>query len=106
MKHGDIVYRYSWSLGWSTLVAHPFRYRFDPVPGIHKTLGTWFGCYYKIPRVMNEKRQWFASEGYGRWKRNPLNLPNPYDDWPRADRRYDKSWKKSKKVTRQYMKNI
>jgi len=55
---------------------------------------------------MNESRQWFVSEGYGRQKRSPLNLPDPWDDYRRSDTYNDKSWKKSRKVKRQWEKNL
>jgi len=106
MKNGDIVYKYSWCLGWKEMVAVPFRYRFEPVPGIHKSSGSYFKAWYKKPRTINEKRQWFNSEGYGRAKRSPLNLPDPYNDYHRADRYYDTSWKKTRKVYRQWQKNL
>jgi len=80
-----------------------FRFRIDPVPAMGYKRGN-FGCWYKKPKSINEKRQWFASEGYGRWKRSPFKLPNPNDDYQRGDVRTRKSWK-SRKVKRQYMKN-
>jgi len=106
MKNGDIVYTYDWRRGYTKRVAVPFRYRFDPVPGISRWKGSYFSCHYKTPRTTNERKQWYASEGYGRLNRSAHMLPESWDDYPRADRYFDSSWKKSKKVTRQYMKNI
>lgn len=106
MKNGDIVYIYRWVRRWVDMVAVPFRYRFDPVPGVYKNNGSYFKAWYKQPRTTNERKQWYASEGYGRLKRSAHMLPEAYDDYHRADRSYDSSWKKSRKVTRQYMKNI
>lgn len=54
---------------------------------------------------MNESRQWFASEGYGRARRSPLNLPDPWDDHQRSDFHNKKSWKK-RKVKNQWQKNL
>ena len=106
MKHGSVVYTYDWRKGYSKRVAIAFRYRFDPVPGVHKSGRSYFKLWYKTPRTINEKRQWFNSEGYGRAKRSPLNLPDPYNDHHRADRYYDTSWKKTRKVYRQWQKNL
>lgn len=106
MKYGDVVYTYDWRKGYAKRVAVPFRFRFDPVPGIRKWKNSYFSCHYKTPRTTNERKQWYASEGYGRLKRSAHMLPEAWDDYPRADRYYDSSWKKSKKVTRQYMKKI
>jgi hypothetical protein len=106
MKNGDVVYTYDWRKGYAKRVAVPFRYRFDPVPGIHKTERSFFSLYYKTPRHINEKKQWFCNEGFGRARRSPENLQNPWNDWPRADCYLDKSWKKSRKVLRQWQKNL
>jgi len=89
-EHGTRFYVSAW---WRRRFKNvPVQYRFDPVPGIHKHH---FGNWYKCPRRMNEARQ-FDKE-YGRASRNIVNLPNPYDDWPRSDRRIKRSWKKVKK---------
>lgn len=106
MKHGDVVYKL---FRWHALISRryiTFRFRFDPVPGVCKTGRSYFRLWYKTPRTTNEIRQWYASEGYGRMKRSPLNLPDPWDDRRRADRYYDKSWKKTRKVYRQWQKNL
>ena len=106
MKNGDVVYTYDWRKGYTSRVAIPFRYRFDPVPGVHKSGRSYFRLWFKTPKHMNEKRQWFCSESYGRWKRSPKNLQDPWNDHRRADRYFDKSWKKSRKVKRQWSKNL
>ena len=105
MEHYEILYKYNWFLGFRTMVAVPFRYRYDSVPGIHKRPGSWFKAWYKTPKVMNEKRLWYNSEGYGRKRRSPRNLPDSWDDYPRADRYCDKSWKKNK-IKKQWMKSL
>jgi hypothetical protein len=106
MKNGDIVYGYDWRMGYTKRVAVPFRYRFEPVPGIGKMKGSYFGSNYKTPRTTNERKQWYASEGYGRLKRSAHMLPEAWDDYPRSDRYNKKSWKKSRKVLRQWQKNL
>lgn len=96
MKYGDILscnWRYvCWAYRNNKILT--YRYRIDPIPFVHKCNGRKFGNWYKIPKVTNEKRQW--DNNYGRIKRSPANLPDPYDDYPRADI-YDRSWKKVKK---------
>jgi hypothetical protein len=100
MKYGDTIEAIWWYAGWHWRTKKPriYRYRIDPVPFVHKKRGK-FRNWYKTPRVMNEKRQW--DREYTRLKRNPKNLPDPYDDYPRSDI-YDRSWKKHKKK-RQWM---
>lgn len=106
MKNGDILYRYSWHMQWTKMKAVPFRFRAEPVPGMGGFKGSYFGCYYKTPRTTNERKQWYASEGYGRLKRSAHMLPEAWDDYPRGDRYNKKSWKKSRKVRRQWQKNL
>jgi len=106
MKNGDILYKYSWHMRWTKMKAVPFRFRAEPVPGICKYKNSYFGCHYKTPRTTNERKQWYASEGYGRLKRSAHMLPEAWDDYPRSDRYDKKSWKKSRKVLRQWMKNL
>jgi hypothetical protein len=107
LKYGDTLYKYSWhrAQGRYGLVDHSFRFRIDPVPGVHKLCNSYFTSYYKTPKTSNEKRQWYASEGYGRRKRSPRYLADSWDDYPRADRYYDSSWKKNK-IRKQWMKKI
>ena len=103
-KHGEKIYKYSWFVGYKKLTGFAFRFRYDPVPGIRKY--NWhFSNFYKTPKTTNERRQWYASEGYGRGKRGPRYLANSWDDYPRADRYFDSSWKKNK-IRKQWMKNV
>jgi len=106
MKHGQVVFKYSWYKHYTKMVAVAFRYRYDPVPGIHRFKGTYFKSFYKTPQTTNERRAWFASEGYGRPRRNFMNLPEAWDDRSRADRYFDSCWKKNRKVRRQWQKKI
>lgn len=103
MEYGAKLFTRVWHSAFSGKFLH-FRFRIDPVPGVHDYHG-WFGNWFKTPKSTNEKRQWFASEGYGRWKRSPFNLPDPVDDYQRSDIRTRKSWK-NKKIKRQWMKHI
>lgn len=104
-KYGEVLYIYHWYFGWRSRVVSVFHYRCGPVPRIHKTKGSYFKAHYKKPKTANERKAWYASEGYGRLKRGPFNIPNAWDDHPRADRYLDKSWKKNK-IRRQWMKNL
>ena len=102
MEYGDKLISGVWHTRFSGKFIY-FRFRIDPVPGIHCRRG-WFGCWYKKPKSRNEKRQWYASEGYGRLARSPFNLPDAWDDYQRGDVDTRKSWK-NKKIKRQWMKN-
>ena len=104
MKYGDKLYRCKWYFINSRQELLAFRYRIDPVPFIHKRSSRGFGNWYKTPRVMNEKRQSFTK--FCRAKRNLRNLPNPWDDYPRADSYDRRSWKKNWKCRKQYMVNV
>lgn len=77
----------------------PFRYRFDPVPGICSYGGWW--RYFKRPKTTQERRLSFAYEGYVRAKRNSRNLPSSWDDIAKARR--TKGWKRSKNKKKQWM---
>ena len=105
MEHGTVLYKLDWDYIHSNRVYIYFRYRFDPIPGIHG-YRRWFYCWYKRQKTTNEKRQWYMSEGYGRLKRNPNNLPDTNDDRQRSDVRNRKSWKKCRKVKKQWQKNL
>lgn len=106
-EYGEVLFKLTWVFGYHRYKNRPifFRFRCDPIPGVRKGGCNYFSSYYKTPKTVNEKKAWFASEGYGRAKRNIRNLPEPWDDHPRADRYLDKSWKKNK-IRRQWMKNI
>ena len=93
MQYGEILCRRQYLYVLRNKPVRCFRYRIDPVPFI--SIRKWrFQYSYKTPKTSNEKRQW--DQQFGRTKRNPKNLPDPWDDWPRADR-YDRSWKQKKK---------
>lgn len=106
-KYGEVLYVAAWhrSGGRYGKVFQPFHFRIDPVPYTRKRHWT-FRSHYKTPKTTNEKRQWYASEGYGRGKRSPRYLADSWDDYPRADRYYDSCWKKNRKVRRQWQKKI
>lgn len=103
MKHGDIIIKEVW---WKKYIT--FRFRFDPIPHTGYRLRNYFPSWYKTPKHMNEKRQFFACEDQSlvRKKRTPWNLPDPWDDYKRSDRYLDKSWKKNHKVRKQWGKHI
>ncbi len=80
-----------------------YKYRFDPVPYIHKKKYH-RGCVYRHPRTTQEKRWNIAHKDYVRGKRHASNLPDVWDDFCRSDLKTNKSWKKTKK-RRQWMQN-
>lgn len=94
MKYGEKLYRSQYMYFWKTKGVRCFRYRIDPVPYISRQ-NLRFKNIYKTPKTMNEKRQW--DEKFGRGKRSPKYLPDPWNDWPRADYKIKRSWKKQKK---------
>ena len=106
-EYGEVLFKTTWVFGYHRYKNRPifFRFRYDPVPGVRKWARSYFNSYYKTPKTRNERRAWGNSEGYGRARRSPINLPNAWDDHPRADRYLDKSWKKNK-IRRQWMKNL
>jgi hypothetical protein len=105
MKYGELLVRKKWFVIKNyKRELFAFRFRIDPVPFIHKTGTRYFGTYYRVPKIMNEKRQW--DNEYGRRKRSPRCLPDAWDDYQRSDIRTRKSWKKCRKVKKQWMKNI
>ena len=74
-----------------------FVYRETPVPYTGKR--DWsFHNYYKVPRVVQEKKWNIAHKEYVRRKRQPNHLPNPYDDYPRGDSHNRKNWKKYRRT--------
>jgi len=105
MKYGDILVKEVW---WPRREYLSFTYRVDPVPNIHKRARSYFPSWYKTPRHINEKKQFFACDDPSlvRGKRTPINLPQPYDDVRRSDSFIKKSWKKSYKVRKQWAKHI
>lgn len=107
MKHGDkITTRVSWcrkGLGMKSLT---YRFRCEPVPFTGLGFGrSWFYAWHKKPRTTQERRMSFAHKGYVRGRRTGCNLPNTWDDMQRSDCRTRKSWKKRRKIRKQWMKN-
>jgi len=106
--YGEVLFKTTWVFGLHRYKNRPlfFRFRCGPVPGIRNwSGGSYFSSYYKTPKTQNERKAWYNSEGYGRAKRAPINLPNAYDDRQRSDRSLDRSWKKNK-IRRQWMKHL
>ena len=77
-------------------------FRNGPVPGIHKIKGNW--PYFKMPKVMNEKRKNSVIEEYEyiRPSRRVKNLPDDWDDQP-CSRYSSKCWKDCSKKRKQWM---
>jgi hypothetical protein len=103
MEYGEELFAGTWHSRFSGKYYY-FRFRVDPVPTIGRQ-GYRFRHWYKFPKSYQEKRLWFASEGYGRLKRSPLNLPCAYDDYQRGDVSTRRSWK-NRKIKKQWMKNV
>lgn len=122
LKHGDKVYRAHWyhALVWDepspwggyrsyhyeekkslALYGPVFRYRYDPVPGVHHWKNS-IHPYYRCMKTTQEIRWFYAhkDEVRIRGKRTPKQLPNSWDDHSHAHR--EKGWKRSKKK-RQWM---
>ncbi len=104
MKHGKRLYALVWHRNGRGIIS--FRYRIDPVPFIRNGKRSYFKRWYKTPKTVNEKRQYYGSEEYVRGRRNPRNLPDPWDDYPRADTYIKRSWKKNCKCRKQWMKKV
>jgi hypothetical protein len=122
LKHGDRVYRshryheliwdepvwgrtrsYHYAEEWSVALYGPvFRFRYDPVPGIHHWKNS-IRPYYRHMRTMQEIRWYYAHKDIVRirGKRTPKQLPNDWDDFWHARR--EKGWKRTKK-RKQWMK--
>lgn len=119
MKHGDKVYTqhgyreykrdpetgndgYTTAEIWWTY-GEAFRFRAEPVPGIHKYKNS-FRDYYRHPKTYQELRYVEPHSEFVniRSKRAKRYLPTWYDDRPIADNRNARSWKKTKKK-RQWM---
>jgi hypothetical protein len=105
MKYGETLYRPTFIyIPRHTTKLYAFKYRCEPVPFIHKKTGSYFKNWYKIPKIANEMKQFYGNEEYVRGKRKPRNLPNPWDDFLRADSYVKYSWKKSFKCRKQWGK--
>lgn len=76
-----------------------FKFRFDPVPGVHKRRNRHRG-YYRHPKTTSESRAWYVYKNSGaklrRVRRNPKNLPSIYDDRLVSNYNY-RGWKRTKK---------
>jgi hypothetical protein len=103
MKYGEILYTRRWFLSREFA---SYRFRFEAVPFIRKRKYSWFRCWYKTPKTINERRQVCGNEEYVRGRRNVMNLPEAWDDRPRADGYDKKSWKKSFKCRKQWGKHV
>ena len=75
MKYGEILYKRSWIFG---KVIGAYKFRAESVPFIHKKNGSYFKCWYKTPKTINEIRQFYGNEKYVRGKRNPRNSTQTY----------------------------
>jgi hypothetical protein len=83
-----------WQIYWRILKKHGYEYRKDPIPGIHKRKNH-RGSWMRTGFCMNEKRAY--DKEFTRAKRKPKNLPDAWNDYPRADTLNKHSWKKQKK---------
>jgi len=72
---------------------YSFRFRYDPVPGIH-TDKSISNCFKK-PKVTQERRKSFEYSKFIRAKRQNKGLPDPWDDI--YIKRPLRNWKRSKK---------
>lgn len=106
MEYKTVLYKNSYSLRYKGFYDVPFRYRFDPVPDVHKDKRRHFGDYYKNFRIYKRERSLYNDhKEFVRRKRSPRSLPDPWDDYQRGDIKTRRSWK-NKKVRKQYMKNL
>lgn len=104
LKYGDVLITKGIWIRQSKLNGIAYRFRIDPVPNIHKFTGS-FRSFYKNPAVMQEQKLFFEHKKYVRGKRTIKNLPDSWDDRQRGDIKTRHSWK-SKKIKKQWMKNI
>lgn len=74
-----------------------FIYRETPVPFTGRKNHS-FHNYYKVPRIMQEKKWSIAHKKYVRGKRRAKYLPDPWDDHQRGDIRNRKNWKSCRKT--------
>ncbi len=75
-----------------------YIFRHDPVPGTGQK-GWKFKNFYKTASCLQERKLYgdLDHRKYGRGKRYPINLPNPWDDNTQSRVFNKKSWKKVKK---------
>lgn len=76
-----------------------YRYRHDPVPGIHVRRGR---SGFRHPKTLQEMRMTFADPEFVRPARRKPNLPTLWDDCYRSDITA-KSWKTCTKKRKQWM---
>lgn len=95
VKHGDVLYRYSWWKGHEGR----YRYRCGPVPN---TAYHWRGKGYRRPRTFNEMKKNSDPEykDYTRGRRK--HLPHYWDELPISSHGI-KSWKNNSKKKKQWM---
>ena len=103
MKYGDIFWTTKLGFPYSFLWLIPIicRFRIDPIPSSGRKRYR-FKNFYRRMRTFQERKWSFSYPEYVRKRRNARNLPNNWEDIPRADIYYNKSWKKQKKK-RQWM---
>lgn len=80
-----------------------FKYRFDPVPGIHHFKNP-IKRYYRKPKTTQERRWALAHKKYIRGKRSFVSLPNAWDDVKNKSLNI-KNWKRTKKRKQWMQKN-
>lgn len=102
MKYAEVSYARRYFLG---KIFIPYKFRCEAVPFIRKRRRSLFRCWYKTPKTIQERRMFYGNEKYVRERRNPMNLPEAWDDRPRADGYNKKSWKKSFKCRKQWGKH-
>jgi len=101
MIRGDVWFSFVWNScakTWPDDYYQPYRFRIDPVPGIHKSCQKYKYIRNRL-HTHNERCAWFAGEGLGRSKRSPHLLPTDYEDFARSN--INKSWK-NRKIRKQW----
>ncbi len=95
MRYKDKVISSRWA--YFERLAFIYRYRYDPVPGIHKLHNT-HRKYFRNPRTTQEIRFSYSHKQFVkiRGKRSKNSLPKAYSDLTISDNRI-KSWKRTKK---------
>lgn len=79
-----------------------FKYRFDPVPGIHHFKNS-IQRYHRRIKTTQERRWALAHKKYIRNKRSYTAIPNAWDDIKNKSL-HIKNWKRTKK-RKQWMQN-
>lgn len=96
MKYMDWCEKHRWFSGRN--VAY-YRFRYDPVPGIHKYRQPWESTYRTFKNFLFLLKDADANGVWIRTKRNRKNLPNA-DGWenPIKNVIFSRSWKETKKA--------